>query len=134
MADSDEELSSAIEDVLAMYDIKLDKQKEEFNHVAEDYSEVISKTQKRLDDLNERAEEIFKRTGMTREQLEKYATNPKNFTKEQWESLQKVKEACEEYKKAAFERVGCDESGEKVKKEKKKEPHRFAKKKNWIPL
>lgn len=138
MADSEEEVREALEEVLAMYDIKLDlappSEENEKERRYGDYSEVISKTQERLDDLTEQAEAIYKRTGMNREQLEAYASNPNNFSKEQWEALQKVKEACEKYKREARIKIGEEQIEEKVEKERKKEPQRFAKKKHWIPL
>lgn len=135
---SEEEIRHALEGVLKLYDIKLDSADDTEQQKIErrgDYSEIISKTQQRLDDLNEKAEQIFEQTGMTREQLEAYASNPNNFSKEQWEALQKVKEACEKYKRDARSRLEDQEFEEKVEQQKrKKQPHRFAKKKHWIPL
>ena len=64
---SEEQIRLALEEVLKLYDIKLENPPKE--NEPNDYSEIIGKTQARLDDLNEKAEEIFKRTGMTREQL-----------------------------------------------------------------
>jgi hypothetical protein len=135
---SEDEIREALSDVLTLYDIKIDmnqkESEEEKTHIG-DYSDIISQTQEKLDDLNEKAEEIFKRTGMNREQLEAYAANPNNFSKEQWEALQKVKEACEKYKREARSRIGDPQFEERVEKqERKKERHRFAKKKHWIPL
>lgn len=136
-----EELRKALQEVLDLYGIQLEdfpeESEEERIERAGDYSEIISKTQEKLDELNEKAEEIFQRTGMTREQLEVYASNPNNFSSEQWEALQKVKEACEKYKREAISRVNdtnFEKKVEKQKQKKKKQPHRFAKKKHWIPL
>lgn len=139
MSNSEEEIQEALEDVLKLYDIKLDtpppQTEEEKKERAGDYSEIIGKTQARLDELTEKAEEIYKRTGMTREQLEAYAANPNNFTQEQWEALQKVKDACEKYKREARSRIKDPQFEQKVEThQRKKQPHRFAKKKHWIPL
>lgn len=138
MSGSEEEVRKALEEVLAMYDIKLDltspSEEDEKERRFGDYSEIISKTQQKLDDLTEQSEAIYKRTGMNREQLEAYASNPNNFSKEQWEALQKVKEACEKYKREARHKIGEEQFEEKVEKERKKQPQRFAKKKHWIPL
>lgn len=137
MPDADEEIRQALEEVLALYDINLETQEDERKKevdALEDYSEIISKTQQRLDELNEKAEEIYTRTGMDREQLEAYASNPNNFSKEQWEALQKVKEACEKYKRQAHARIGEKVFEEKVSKKRKPQAQRFAKKKHWIPL
>jgi sugar-specific transcriptional regulator TrmB len=137
MGSSEEDIRAALSEVLKMYDIRLEENPIESPAIEGpgDYSEMISKTQTRLDDLNEKAEEIFKRTGMTREQLEAYASNPNNFTKEQWEALQKVKEACDRYKREARNLIVDPKFEQKVETgEHKKQPQRFAKKKHWIPL
>lgn len=140
MASGEEEMRKSLEEILALYDIKMEPLTEdpstEQAQRRGDYAEIISTAQQRLDDLTERAEAIYKRVGMTREQLEAYAANPANFTKEQWDALQRVKEACEKYKKEAHAWIG-QEYGQKAssdKKEEKPKKHPFAKKKNWIPL
>ena len=130
---SEQDIQIALESVLKLYDIKLEQQPQE--NAPNDYSEIISKTQNRIDDLNEKAEEIFQRTGMTREQLDAYSANPNNFTQEQWEALQKVKEACEKYKREARSKIQDPQFEQKVQTvQRQKQPQRFAKKKNWIPL
>ena len=134
---SEEEIRTALGEVLKLYDIELEEElaQNEEKESPIDYSEIIGKTQAKLDELNEKGEEIFKRTGMTREQLDAYAANPNNFSKEQWEALQKVKEACEKYKREARSRIGDPQFEQKVEaQQRQKQPHRFAKKKNWIPL
>lgn len=138
MSDSEEEIRKALEEVLSMYDIELEEEPvSEEEAKAErygDYAEIISKTQQRLDELNEQAEEIYKRTGMNREELEAYAANPNNFSKEQWEALQKVKEACDKYTQEAREKIGEEHFEETEKKKRKKRTKGRGKKKNWIPL
>ncbi len=136
MPDHEEEVRQALEEVLAMYDIKLDLEPEEEKGAEEysDYAEVISKTQERLDELNEKAEEIYQRTGMNQEQLEAYAANPNNFSKEQWDALQKVREACDKYKREARTIIGEEQFASSVEKREKRQPKRFAKKKHWIEM
>ncbi len=138
MSGSDEEVRQALEEVLAMYDIQLEVDPTSDEGAKEerfgDYSEIINKTQQRLDELNEKAEEIYKSTGMTHDQLEAYSANPNNFSKEQWDALQKVKEACEKYKREAHAKIGEERFEKTTEKPRKKQPHRFAKKKHWIPL
>jgi|ERR1700722_6331751 len=135
---SEEDIREALDSVLKLYDIKLEQTEENERGKSQgkgDYSEMVGKTQAKLDDLNEKAEEIVRRTGMTREQLEVYASNPNNFTKEQWEALQKVKEACDKYKREARASIGDEQFEQKIEQhQRKKQPQRFAKKKQWIPL
>ncbi|NGX61774.1 MAG: hypothetical protein K940chlam9_01263 [Chlamydiae bacterium] len=140
MTNGEEEIREALGEVLSLYDIKVDElsMEEETSEIEpqEDYSDLINKTQEKLDELNEKAEEIYERTGMSREQLESYSANPNNFSPEQWEALQKVREACENYKTRAAGRLKNFHFEEKIEKriKKQKQPQRFAKKKHWIPL
>lgn len=133
-----DKMKKALEEVLKQFDITLEPQEvsedEKKTERYGDYSEIISKTQAKLDELNEKGEELLKRTGMTREQLEAFASNPANFNQEQWEALQKLKEATEEFKRQSFSIAGKEEEGRPVEKKQKKQPHRFGKKKHWIPL
>lgn len=136
---SEANLKKALEEVLRQFNIQLDPVREdEVGAKAErhgDYSEIISKTQDTLDELSEKAEEMLKKTGMTREQLEAYANNPNNFTKDQWEALQRLRETTEQFKRqtqgiAKTESPALQDAPRKEKKQK----HRFGKKKHWIPL
>lgn len=131
MADAEDEIRKAIDTVLKVYDIELEEAPPV--HPSADFSDLISHAQTQIDRLTEKAEEIYKRTGMTREQLEAYASNRNNFTEEQWDALQKVKDACEKYKKEAKQMLPKFE--ERVEKPKvvEKQPQRFSKKKRWIP-
>jgi ATP-dependent Zn protease len=136
---SEKDLVRTLEEVLKLYGIELDKDVGAGGKGGEkgavDYSEIIGKTQAKIDDLTERAEEIYKRTGMTREQLEAFASNPNNFTPEQWDTLQKVREACEKYKEEAKKLIVDEQFEQKVAaQQKQKQLQRFAKKKHWIPL
>lgn len=130
----DDEVYGALQEVLQFYNIEVDSSPEEESGQRKDYGELISKTQDKLDDLTLKAEEIYQRTGMTRQQLEAYASNPNNFSKEQWEMLEKVRFACEKYKQEAIRRIDDGNFEEMVAKQKeKKQLGRFAKKKHWIP-
>lgn len=134
MSSGADDIRKALDEILDMYNIKLENEQKN-KDVTGDYSEIIQQTQDKLDDLNEQAEAIFKKTGMTREQLESYANNPNNFTKDQWAALQKVRDACEKYKKESFARAGLEiEESKKKAKAAQKQTKKFGKKKNWIPL
>ncbi len=135
---SSEKMRKAFEEVLKEFNISLEpvpeteeeKRAERFG----DYSEIIGKTQQKLDELNEKGEVLLKKTGMTREQLDIYASNPANFTAEQWEALRKLQAATEEFKKQATGIVGEEKFEKIVERKQKKQQHRFGKKKHWIPL
>lgn len=140
MADElEKELAAALQQIMNMYDIKLEEEiikKGEGDRPVVDYSEVISKTQQKIDELTQKAEEIYQRTGMTREELLDYASNPHNFTKEQWESIQNVRNSCESLKQQTsqlLEKPQKEMQRQKIKKG-DKQTKRFAKKKHWISM
>lgn len=133
-----EKMRAAFEEVLRQFNVTLEPIEEEESDKKidryGDYSEIISKTQHKLDELNEKGEELLKRTGMTREDLEIYATNPANFTPEQWEALQNLRSSTEEFKRQTYALVGKEKEVKTIERKQKKQQHRFGKKKHWIPL
>lgn len=134
----EEELSEALTDFLKLFNVKVDFSKEAKTPSKEEkltnYNEILEKTQKKLDELNLQNAEILKKSGMTREQLEKYGSNPQNFTPEQWKALQRVKEVTEKYKQQAKEFMGVEHLKKKTKEEKRQEIQRFGKKKRWLSV
>ncbi|MCH9608498.1 MAG: hypothetical protein S4CHLAM45_10750 [Chlamydiales bacterium] len=134
MADDIESgLRKSIEELLELYDIKLDDSEEPAEEV--DYAEVLIKTQEKIDDLEVEAEKIYEATGMSKEELEEYSNNPDNFTKEQWEMLQQVRSECEEFKKKAYALVpneALEQVAEPAPVARKKKKSKFAKKKDWL--
>lgn len=97
-----------------------------------DYGMIISKTQDKLDDLNDRIEKLLKESGLSRDQIKEYAENPDHFTKEQWESLQAFKQEVSLFQKEIT--VILPEKTASKKKEKKKKPLKgFVKRKHWKP-
>lgn len=133
-------LKKSLEDLLSLHGIELsDETSEEEDRELRkgDYSEIIQRTQEKLDELNERAELLYKKLGMTPEEVEAYGSNPNNFSPEQWQALQKVRQEAENFKTRAYESLG-QKAKEKDKEQKAlgktRGPHRFGKKKNWIPL
>ncbi|MFN0065492.1 MAG: hypothetical protein ACKVOH_04565, partial [Chlamydiales bacterium] len=66
VSEKDLDMVKALKNVLAMYDIDLEEeviQKDEKGKEDVDYSEVISKTQAKLDELTQQAEQIYAKTG-----------------------------------------------------------------------
>lgn len=52
----------------------------------------LERIMKMRDDLAVKLDEIFKKANITPEILENFLNNPDNFTKEQWQNIQKQKE------------------------------------------
>lgn len=104
-----------------------------------DIHKIIEKIQNDLKEFDLKTDEVCKRTGMSREQLEKYVSNPSNFSAEEWKVLQKVKIDVESFKNKIWDAIEKDpnEEIEKQKKNEQKSKSRRMKgmqKKNWIPM
>lgn len=141
MSNYSEELKKELAEALRTFDIDisndLTEKRENLEEDQRDYEEMSILTRKKIDDLTEKGEQVVRDSGMSREALEAFGNNPNNFTSEQWEALQKIKEVTAEYKKMNLEGMSSQfqESIEgTVEKDKKKQKGRFAKKKDWIPL
>jgi cytochrome c556 len=52
-------------------------------------------------DLNEKAEQLYKATGMTKEQLQAFAENRQNFTEEEWRLLTEVRNQVRQFQNRA---------------------------------
>jgi len=138
VSNAERELVMALKQIMTMYGIELNEEiivRENGEELA-DYSEVISKTQAKIDELNQKAEEIYKRTGMSREQILQYAANPNNFTKAEWEALEQVRQACDQMKQETnclLEKPQKQLMRQAPRAEKgQKQMRKFAKKKNWL--
>ncbi|MBF5050618.1 hypothetical protein CLAVI_000231 [Candidatus Clavichlamydia salmonicola] len=96
------EIISALKHILSLYNIDVGDALEkdpESTDFGLDYAAIIEKTQEKINILQKQSNDILKKTGMSPEEIERYTTNPDNFSKEQWEALTNVKEACNKYKK-----------------------------------
>lgn len=135
---SNDKMRQAFEEVLKQFDITLDmslaNEDEEKIERYGNYSDIVSKTQEKLDEMHEKGEEMLAKTGMTRDQLDTFASNPNNFNPEQWEALQKLKQATEDFKRQVRSIGGESTVAKSVERKPKKQQHRFGKKKDWIPL
>lgn len=141
-----EEIKKKLTDALAVFGVDVSQEeataevaKEEPEKELADYALLSDKTQKKIQDLNHRSEELLKKTGMSREALESYVSNPNNFTTEQWTALEKIREASIEIRKATYEELvrkkelhRLNEKKQPGKERRVRQP--FGKKKNWISL
>jgi hypothetical protein len=138
-----ENLVKEIKEVMALYGIPVDD--EEGQSAApktpEEYLKLLEKTQDKLDSLNQKAELIASNLGMTREQMNEFANNPKNFTPQQWETLQRIKKESLDFQETTIQKLQQAqeamlasepkaEGGPKKEAQKKK----GGKKKNWLQL
>ena len=112
------------------------------NGTKEEKQEAVKKVMMLKKKIEDETQRVCEKTGMTPEQLAAYSNNPKNFSPEQWESIQGAKKKLDEgvgdIKKMVQEKKkgkaalptdkkkGDDEEGGPPKK-RKKPP------KNWIP-
>jgi hypothetical protein len=106
-----------------------------------DTAEVLEALQDNIEMLKEK-EQVFKgHTNADTSQVQSYVSNPSNFSKAQWEAIQKTKEDFHKYERnvdialesGEIRQVAIDERKENKKKRKKKSK-RFKKRKNWIEM
>ena len=135
---SAELLRKSLEELMVLEGIELDEFEpdadEEKALRSGDYSEMIDKSQEALDELNEKADQMYQKLGMSKDELFAYAENPNNFSKEQWEALSKVKHEADLLKRRSEQALGKDLLRKSVEKERTKAQRRFRKKKNWKPV
>lgn len=123
MEEKQSSLREAFVDVLKKFDIHLEEGDEE----NADYGEVMEKTQDKLDELRDKMDVLMEEKGLTREQLEKFASDPSHFSKEQWEALERLKKETEDFKQHVAEKL-------KQYTPKTKKKGKVPRKKDWIPL
>ncbi len=61
--------------------------------------QVVAEMKENIDRLQKKAEDLQKRTGMSKEELEAYVENPDNFSKEEWEVILRIRGALDSFKK-----------------------------------
>lgn len=141
MAQQQSAFVDQIKEILQLYGIDVETNGSEPQDKNINYADLMKKTQNKVDELNSQADELIRKLGMSREEIENYSQNPQNFSKEQWEMLQKVRRECEVFKEKTIKAL--DEAGaqvieqqkpEKNNPTKRKEKKKFVKKKNWLQL
>lgn len=68
--------------------------------------EVIERLEEALRTLDTEMERIYKNTGMTREQMEEFAQNPDNFSRDEWKLLGEVRQELDIFQKEAESLLG----------------------------
>ena len=66
-----------------------------------DIDQVVERLEESLEQLNGQMEAVYKTTGMSKEELEKYATNPDNFSKEEWQMLEQIRGQLSKFREEA---------------------------------
>lgn len=96
-----------------------------------DISDVINSVKGDLEKLNTAAEEVYERTGMSKEEILNYVKDPDNFSKDEWEVLEKVKQETDSCKDEILKSINKESISDIVKQSKKKKTKK--KKKRWLP-
>jgi uncharacterized coiled-coil DUF342 family protein len=71
----------------------------EGHYTAAQLDDMAKELRRQVDELKAKSEEIQKRTGMTRDQLEEYTSNPDNFSKEEWETISRIRDSIDNFKR-----------------------------------
>lgn len=95
MADRSEMIKD-IEELLSLHDLRMEEWEKVKMEKEHDFTSVLEKTQKRIDELTAKAEKYAKETGMNPAQLEEYLTKRANFNPKEWEMIQTTKKKCDE--------------------------------------
>lgn len=69
------------------------------HYTASQLDDMAKELRRQVDELKAKADEIQKKTGMSREQLEEYTSNPNNFSKEEWETICRIRDSIDNFKK-----------------------------------
>ncbi|MBN4067495.1 hypothetical protein JYU14_05365 [Simkania negevensis] len=73
-----------------------------------DVDSALENMEKHLDTLNQQAEEVYAKMGMSKEALEEYVNNSDNFTKEEWTAIQSIQHDVESFQKDLMETLDFD--------------------------
>jgi uncharacterized coiled-coil DUF342 family protein len=74
----------------------------EGKYTAEQLDEMAKDLRSQVEQLKAKADEIQKRTGMSRDQLDEYTNNPDNFSKEEWEAIARIRESIDRFKRQVW--------------------------------
>ncbi len=106
-----------------------------------DTADLMEVLQANVDMLKSKKESFKEHADIDTSAVKGYIANPNNFTKEQWEAIQKTKEHFRQYEREvdmALEsgeiRQVVIEERKLLKKKRKKRSKRFKKRKNWIEM
>lgn len=97
-----------------------------------DMKEVIESFKKKHDEIQLKLEEIYAKVGLSSHTLKSYLDNPSNFTKEQWDFLQKEREDLFGSLMGQLNVAGINPVIKKSPKEKHSKPP--GARRNWIPI
>lgn len=103
--------------------------------------EMAEALEKNMDLLKNKQEDVLASFQGDRENVENYVENPSNFSQAQWEAIQHVKEAMNNYEREidiALEsgkiRQEIDDGRKKLKSSRRERMKRFKARKKWIPM
>lgn len=132
------ELVALIEETLNLYGITLGEDEKLEAIKIGDFSGIIAKTQEHIDALQNNTQAQLEQGKMSREEFEEYAQDPKNFSKSDWEMLERVRTTTEQIKshtkRLVEDKIGLETIEKAELKKSKRKSQRFAKRKDWLSL
>ena len=98
-----------------------------------DIDQVVERLEESLEQLNSQMEEVYKTTGMSKEELEQYATNPENFSKEEWQMLEQIRGQLSKFREEAEDvMAGVPEQLEGAGEGEEPKKGRRRRRKHWL--
>lgn len=128
-----DELLQVIEEVKKS--INLPEEGEPVDFTIEDMEELLNRTQGFIDRLNEKANSIAGKLGMSREELNKYVENPQNFKQEDWKAIEQMQTQVDRFQKTLMQSLFNQKNELIVKKEREKQRKpKSGTKRDWMPM
>jgi L-lactate utilization protein LutC len=123
------DMSKAFEEVLELLQTA---QPEDPSLEGLDIDQVVERLEESLEQLSTQMEEVYEKTGMTKEQLEEYAANPENFSKAEWQMLEQIRGQLSKFREEADAVLaGAAEIPKEMEEEESKKGRR-RRRKNWL--
>lgn len=99
-------------------------------------NEEFEKINKMRDELMVKLDEVYKKGGITYDEIERFLNNPQNFTEKQWKLLQEQREMYQEKLNALVGKKNSEKRDKSLKKKTSEERSRktLGSRKKWIPM
>lgn len=117
-------------------DIQEEKKQESSDLSSSDVREIMEKAAKMHDELEQKLEETYQKTGWQRQAIKQFLENPNNFSKSEWELVQRQRDYLVNQ---TWSLITEEEKTRLLHEEKKKQSQvnkgkSLGARKNWIPI
>lgn len=132
-----EEITNIIEEIRETLNFPLEEVKSGKNQnlAMEDMEVLLNRTQEIIDKLNQKANEISAKMGLSREELSRLIEEPANFNSEEWQAMQTMRKQVDEFHKSLMQAIFQQKNENLIQTSRDEQKKQALKgRKNWIPL